>query len=139
LLLVQELLEKEGLNWSSQFETICVQGTRTLENSELSNSLLRTAKKVSRQTISETFSSPGTTGLANKLYDSFARLEGVQEIVTTMASVEFDKDGEKIPSREANFEESSAYTKFCEDVYDRIDILSEHPECVSKNPLAALC
>ena len=48
-----------------------------------------------------------------------------------MTSMEFDKDREKIMSREAIFEES-AYTKFCEDVYDRIDILSEHAECVSQ-------
>ena len=45
LLLVTELLEKEGLNWSSEFETMRVQGTRTLEDSELSDALLKTAKK----------------------------------------------------------------------------------------------
>ena len=53
LLLVKELLEKEGLNWSSEFETMRAQGTRTLEDSELSNVLLKTAKKVSRKTLEE--------------------------------------------------------------------------------------
>ena len=110
-LLVKELLEMDGLNWSSRFETMRVQGTWTLENSELSNSLLRTVKKVSRQTIGEAFSSPRrTSGVGEKLDDSFARLGGVQEIIKTMASVEFDKDGENITSREALFEEV-AYTK----------------------------
>ena len=48
LLLVKEMLEKEGLNWLSEFETMHIQGTWTLEDSELLNSLLRTVKKVSR-------------------------------------------------------------------------------------------
>ena len=64
LLLVKELLEKEGLKWLSKFETMRVQGTRTLEDSELSNSLLRTAKKVSRKTIEEALDSPGTRGVS---------------------------------------------------------------------------
>ena len=118
-LLVKELLEKEGLNWLSEFETMRVQGTRTLEDSELSNSLLRTAKKVSRKTIEETIeealSSPGTIGMSKKLEDSFVRLRGVQDIIKTMASVDFNNDREKITSRDPLFEEV-AYSKFCEDV-----------------------
>ena len=113
----------------SEFEIIRVQGTWKLEDSELSNSLLRTAKKVSRKTIGEVFSSPGTTNLANKLDDSFTILKGVQEIVSTMASVEFNKGGEKVTTREVIFEES-AYTKFFEDIYDIIDIVSEYRQRV---------
>ena len=45
LLLVQELLEKEGLNWHSKLETMRAQGTRTLEDSKLSTSLLWTIVK----------------------------------------------------------------------------------------------
>ena len=71
LLLVKELFEKEGLNWSSEFETIRVQGTQTLEDSELSNSLLKTAKKVSRKTLEESMedamASPGTIGVSKNL------------------------------------------------------------------------
>jgi len=73
-LLVKELFEKEGLNWSSEFETMRVQETRTLEDSELSNSLLKTAKKVSRKTLEESMedamASPGTIGVSEKLEDS---------------------------------------------------------------------
>jgi hypothetical protein len=127
LLLVKELLEKEGLNWSSEFETMRVQGTQTLEDSEVSNSLLKTAKKVSRKTLEEAMedalSSLGTIGVSEKLEDSFARLGGIQDIIKTMASVNFDDAGEKITPRDPRFEEES-YAKFCEDVYDRIAILS---------------
>ena len=131
LLLVTELLEKEGLNWSSEFETM---GTQTLEDSELSNVLLKTAKKVSRKTLEESIddvmASPGTIGVSAKLEDSFVRLGGVQGIIKTMAKVEFDADGQKITETDPRFEEGS-YTKFCKDVYDRIDILSEHADCIS--------
>jgi len=48
-----------------------------------------------------------------------------------MASVDFNKDGLKITSRDPLFE-AVAYAKFCEDVYDRIDTFSEHAECVSE-------
>jgi len=129
-LLIQKLLEEEGLNWTSEFETMCVQGTRTLEDSELSNSLVRTAKKVSRNDISEAIVSPGSKDVFKKLEDNFARLDIVQEIVVTMAEVEFDEEGDKVVSREVMFEEMS-HCKFCEDIYDRIDILQERAECIS--------
>ena len=48
-----------------------------------------------------------------------------------MSEVEFDEEGEKVLSREVMFEEMS-HRKFCEDIYDRIDIIQEHAECVSK-------
>ena len=48
-----------------------------------------------------------------------------------MASVDFDDAGEKMTARDPRFEEES-YAKFCEDVYDRIDILSEHADCGSE-------
>ena len=112
-----------------------VQGTRTLEDSELSDVLLKTTKKVSQETLEEAMedatSSPGTIGVSEKLEDRFVRLGGVEDIIKTMASVDFDDAGEKITPRDPRFEEES-YAKFCEDVYDRIDILSEHADCVSE-------
>ena len=121
MLLIHKLLEEEGLNWSSEFETMRVQGTRTSEDSELSNSLLRTANKVSRNDIGEAIFSPGSKDVFKKLEDNFARLDVVQEIIVTMAEVEFDEEGEKVVSREVMLEEMSHH-KFCEDIYDRIDI-----------------
>ena len=75
LLLVKELLEKEGL----EFETMRVQGTRTLEDSELSNSLLKTAKKVSRnileEAMEEALSFLGTRGVSANLKTVLQDLE----------------------------------------------------------------
>ena len=48
-----------------------------------------------------------------------------------MVSVDLNNDGEKVMRRDPLFEEA-AYAKFCEDVYNRIDILSEHADCVSE-------
>ena len=129
-LLIQKLLEEGGLNWSSEFETMRVQGTRTLEDSELSNNLLRTVKKMSRNDIDKAIDSSESDDVFKTLDDSFARLNVVQEIVTTMAAPELDEDGVKLNSRQVEFEEVSHF-RFCEDVYDRIDVLQEHAECVN--------
>ena len=59
------------------------------------------------------------------------RLGGVQDIIKSIASVDFDDAGEKITPKGPRFEEGS-YGKFCEDVYDRIEILSEYDDCVSE-------
>ena len=45
-----------------------------------------------------------------------------------MADVEFIDEGEKVVA--ITFK-NEAYSKLCRDVYDRIDILSKHDECVS--------
>ena len=132
LLLIQEPLENEGLNWSSEFETMLTQGTWTLEDLKVSdNLLLQTIRNVSMRTIENVLSSPGTNELSDKLVESFNRLEGVQKIVSTMVVVCSDEEGEKILSREVAFKEV-AHSKLCGcgDMYDRINILSEHANCV---------
>jgi len=124
LSLIEELLETEGLNWSREFELMRAQGTRTLVDSEEVNLLLMTARKV------KAVSTPGDDPATRKFAQSYSRLDDIQTIVSTMSNVQFDTEGAKVLPQEFTFE-SEAYSRLCGDLYDKIDLLSEHSTCAS--------
>jgi hypothetical protein len=124
LALVEELLETEGLNWAREFELMRAQGTRTLADSEEVSLLLRTARK------GKAVSAPSDDPAISKFAESYSRLDDVQTVVSAMSIVRFDSEGAKVLPQEFTFE-SEAYGRLCGDVYEKIELLSEHAKCVT--------
>jgi hypothetical protein len=123
---IESLLEKTNVNWAKEFEEIKVGDSKTVQDYDVLKEKVQTARK------QKNFATPAK-GLVIKDFDEkLVDLKGISDLVISMAEVSFDDTTGERTDRSISDVEDKATAKVCDDLYSRLDILSEHAKIVDE-------
>ena len=121
--LIDDLLNRHEVNWPAEFSKIKSNDTKSVEELEVVEDVLNTARK------HRTFSSPAKIKVNEAILDKIALLDTSQNIIMEMLELNFNELGE---GTEKDFSfEKDAYVRTCTELHDKVEALAENSKCLN--------
>jgi hypothetical protein len=121
--LVSSLLEKTEINWITEFEQIRTNATKSIQDLDISKEVLQTARK------QKGFKTPGKGHVVDDFEDKLQDLRTISTLVAEMTNLDLDENNQPI-KREFNDVSNETIGPVLDDLFTKIDILSEHAQVV---------
>jgi hypothetical protein len=119
---INELLAQSDINWPSEFATIMENDSKNASDMENIADVLNTAKK------QKNFSTPAKQKTTDQIMDKLSMLEVTMNLIADTSALLVSEDGEVL--NDFSFE-ADAYKLFCENVFDKLDILIENAKSIN--------
>ena len=121
--LIDDLLNRHEVNWPVEFSKIKSNDTKTVEDLEIVEDVLNTARK------HRTFKSPAKIKVNEDILDRIGLLDTSQNLVMDMLELNLNESGEGT-EKDFTFDEVN-YVKTCSDLHDKVEVLAENSKCLN--------